>query len=86
MLLLLAAALQNGMTAKNYCGEVRAREMFFSAGNIDASEALKAGLINGLSTPEDLQNLCLSVARRVSEIPIPLVSAWKTGAVERFSR
>lgn len=48
-------------------GKGRAMEMIMTAGMIDAKQALSYGLVNHVTTQEDLLSLCTKIASRISQ-------------------
>tara|TARA_R110002096_G_scaffold187782_5_gene367444 strand:+ start:36612 stop:37394 length:783 start_codon:yes stop_codon:yes gene_type:complete len=56
-------------------GKGRAMEMIMTAGMIDANQALNYGLVNHVTTPEDLLPLCEKIAAKISRNSSVAISA-----------
>ncbi|MGB5418474.1 enoyl-CoA hydratase/isomerase family protein, partial [Algibacter sp.] len=56
-------------------GKGRAMEMIMTAGMIDANQALNYGLVNHVTTPEELLPLCEKIASKISSNSTVAISA-----------
>lgn len=59
----------------NLVGRGRAMEMIMTAGMIDANQALSYGLVNHVTSQEDLLPLCMKVASKISRNSSVAISA-----------
>lgn len=63
-------------------GRAFAGELLFTGRTFDAQEALRIGLINGIESPQELMNNCITIAGKAAYISPILVYLWKTGAAQ----
>ena len=64
-------------------GEGLARDLCFTGRTIDANTALSAGLVSKVVSPHDLAPEALSLARTVTEAPLPGLMRVKAAVIER---
>lgn len=58
-------------------GESKAKEMIFFGGMIDATEALRIGIVNKITTSETLEKVALDWAKKLSSRPLCALKAAK---------
>jgi len=62
---------------QRYVGQGRAVELMLTTDYIDAEQAMKLGLINGIIPPEDFVSECIKLAKKVSSISLATIESTK---------
>lgn len=61
-------------------GMKKARELLYTAKLVDAEEALKLGLVNEVTTPEDLDQRAMALAQDIARTPLENLTVMKHAA------